>query len=59
MILDGELGKHLYEVLMEHMAHEVEIAWYGPANDPVNMALECLTCHVVILDANKPEQEKK
>lgn len=42
-----------YERIREHLSHRIEIAYYGDANDPENMAIECLDCDTVIVSENR------
>lgn len=44
-----------YEELKEHVGHRIECAAYGDADDPANVALECVDCHVVLVDFDRPE----
>lgn len=41
----------LWNLLKEHIGHNVEIVYYGDANNPANISLECNDCGEVILDA--------
>ncbi len=41
----------LWNRLLEHIGHEVEIAYYGDPKNPVNITLEDLDTNEVILDA--------
>ena len=43
--------KILWNVLKEHLGHNVVIVAYGDINDPVDICLECEDCNEVILDA--------
>jgi hypothetical protein len=43
--------------LLSHRGHEVEVAVYGPADDPLNAAIECLDCGEVLLDFDADEDE--
>tara|TARA_Y100000034_G_scaffold136208_1_gene211536 strand:- start:15582 stop:16034 length:453 start_codon:yes stop_codon:yes gene_type:complete len=46
----------LYNDLRPHIGHELECVGYRGENDdnPVNIAIECITCGCVLLDANTP-----
>jgi len=44
---------NLYEGILAHVGHEIECVTYGDADDPENVAMECVTCGVVLLDANQ------
>lgn len=60
-----------YADLLAHVGHDIEVATYGtfPASYgpedaervrksyPVNVAIECLDCSVVLLDYDAPEAE--
>ena len=40
----------MYEKIARHIGHNIEVATYG---DPiVNVAVECMDCHEVLVDAN-------
>ena len=43
--------------LMAHAGHRLEIAWYGPKEDPESATIECLTCHEVVAGFEKAEEE--
>lgn len=42
--------------LLPHRWHEIEIAFYGPLNDPVSVAVECTRCYEVLIDFTKESQ---
>jgi hypothetical protein len=40
----------MYEKIANHIGHNIEVASYG---DPIlNVAVECMDCHEVLVDAN-------
>lgn len=41
----------LWEELLKHRGHKVEIVTYGDINNPADVCLECTDCNEVILDA--------
>lgn len=44
--------------LARHYGHEIEIGLYADGDDPVNYAVECMTCYEVIIDEDtEPEEE--
>ena len=56
----------MYDKIIKHLDHNIEVASYGnptykPAdtvfltNDIVNVAVECVDCYEVIVDADKEE----
>ena len=55
----------MYHRIKEHIGHEIEVAQYGgeqsfPASIlstsiPWNVAIECVTCMVVIVSEDRPE----
>lgn len=50
-----------YEELRHHLGHQVQVVGYSPLPgpfDPVNVAVECVTCGTVLLDADHPEVEQ-
>ena len=36
--------------VLEHVGHEIEVVTYG--HPPVNVAIECVTCYVVLTDTD-------
>jgi hypothetical protein len=44
----------LYIGLREHVGHELEIVSYA---DGMNIAIECIECNCVLVDADDPEAE--
>ena len=44
--------------LIWHIGHKIVCVPYGDAKDPVNVALECEDCGVVLLDFNHPDVEE-
>ena len=59
------MGAHSYEDLKRHVGHEIKCVVYAAgheyAEDPQNVAVECWTCHEVLLDFDRdhPESEDK
>lgn len=49
--LDENFDMVLWNALKKHYGHHVEIAFYGDAEDPADICLECTDCSEVILDA--------
>ena len=46
----------MYEKIARHIGHKIEVATYGNGwGDIVNVAVECMDCHEVIVDAENPE----
>ena len=46
-----------YEDLKEHVGHDVVVVAYkepGSKDEPVNVAIECETCGVVLISFDKP-----
>jgi len=45
---------------LEHAGHNIEIVFYrGPKGEPVNVAVECVDCYVVIVDEDvEPRKEE-
>lgn len=43
-----------FEDLLDHVGHEFECVTYG--EEPVNVALECVTCGEVMIDFDKEEE---
>ena len=44
------MGAWSYEELRAHIGHKLECVGYGGGLFPVNVAVECLTCHEVLFD---------
>jgi len=44
--------------LKSHVGHDIECVTYGDEDDPANIALECTTCCVVLVDYNNPDHEE-
>ena len=36
----------------EHIGHRIELAYYGDRNNPANIAIECIDCNTVLVDAD-------
>jgi hypothetical protein len=47
-----------YYDLLEHFGHKIEVVVYGDVENPVNVAVECITCNQVLFDFDKPESEE-
>jgi len=45
------MDDHLYQKILEHLGHTIEIASYGQG---LNVAIECIDCYVVIIDRDHP-----
>jgi len=45
----------LFEKLLGHVGHDIEIVTYGTTADVDNVSVECLDCGAVIVDADHPE----
>ena len=41
----------LWNLLKDHIGHNVAVVYYGDPDDPADICLECLDCNEVILDA--------
>ena len=41
--------------IRNHYEHEIEIARYGTEENPVNFAIECVTCFEVLADEEMEE----
>lgn len=42
----------LFQKLLAHLGHPIEIAVYGERGEYENVAVECTQCHVVLIDEN-------
>lgn len=43
----------------EHIGHEIVCTTYGDPEDPINIAIECETCQVVLFDVSDGEHYEK
>lgn len=44
-----------YQKVRDHIGHEIEaVGYFGDMPDPVNVAIECITCGTVIVDCDLP-----
>ena len=50
------MSAYNYKTLAAHIGHKIECVSYGDAD---NVAVECINCHTVLLDYNKPEDENE
>lgn len=48
-----DLSTNLFEQLRSHVGHRLTCVAYGGENDLQNIAVECETCEVVLLDADR------
>jgi hypothetical protein len=48
---------NIYDDLRSHIGHEIEcVSYHGPEDtEPRNVALECVSCGIVLFDADKEE----
>ena len=46
----------MYEKIARHIGHTIEVASYGNLLRPVNVAVECMDCYEVIVDADNPDE---
>ena len=44
-------GKEWFNILKNHLGHEIELVSYGKGQ---NVAIECLDCQTVIVDCDNP-----
>lgn len=48
-----------YRELREHIGHDIVCVNYGTeGQEPENIALECETCGCVLIDFDKPEEDR-
>lgn len=55
MGINLQSNRTVYDGLVAHLGHQLEIVSYG---DGDNVALECTDCHVVLLDADVPDPDE-
>jgi hypothetical protein len=54
------MAVHDFETLMVHVGHKIAVVTYGSTFCAVhNVAVECETCHEVIMDFDNPALEDK
>jgi hypothetical protein len=57
------MAVHDYEQLKQHVGHEIHVVHYGSdyeyEGDLANAAVECWTCHEVLLDFDKEKANEK
>ena len=49
------MGAHTFDELRAHVGHEINCTRYGTDKETLNVAIECETCHEVIVDYDCPE----
>lgn len=49
--MDDRFNNLLWNTLLEHKGHRIEIAWYGDEDNPASVTLEDLDTNTIILDA--------
>ena len=42
---------------MQHHGHTIELVYYGDADPPVSVTIECLTCNIVLIAFEDLESE--
>jgi ribosomal protein L25 (general stress protein Ctc) len=47
--------KESFKELKGHIGHDIVCVCYGTKKNPVNVAIECETCGVVLINIDKPE----
>jgi hypothetical protein len=58
MTFDGDIGATMYNLLLGHEGHDIVCVRYGNEHEPaLNMAIECETCGVVLVDADQPQAQ--
>lgn len=54
------MGVHSFEELKEHIGHDIQCVCYGKSKkDCWNVAIECHTCHIVIIDFDSPDVDNE
>lgn len=53
------MGVSTFEELKEHYGHKIECVMYGDRDYPLNVAIECEDCCIVLLDYDCPEGQKE
>jgi hypothetical protein len=48
----------VFDKYIQHVGHKIEVVYYGPKLNPVNVAIECVDCDLVLTDEN-PEIESE
>lgn len=52
MILVGNQATQFAEQIKPHIGHDLEIATYGHEGEIWDVAIECMTCGMVLIDAD-------
>lgn len=59
MAIDLSSNETVFAGLGEHLGHELECVRYGDEVGVRNVAIECVTCDYVLLDADAPDAEPR
>lgn len=46
--------ENMFADLRRHIGHKTKCVCYGDKSDPANVAIECVTCDEIIIDADNP-----
>ena len=49
--MDKNMNEFLWNLLLKHYGHKVEIAVYGTIDDPMSVTIEDMDTHEIIIDA--------
>ena len=44
-----------FNELKQHVGHKIVCVTYGDTEDPANVAIECESCHSVLVDYDSPK----
>jgi len=56
MAIDLSSNKTMYDDIRGHVGHALECVAYGRRDDPENVAIECMDCGVVLVDADRGDK---
>lgn len=48
-----------YQILKEHWGHTIEIAYYGPVDDPHEVCVECEDCNTILYTEPKDNEDEE
>ena len=51
------MSAQCYIDLIRHHGHNIEIATYGPKDEPLNVAVECTDCNEVLMDFDRYSED--
>ena len=46
-----------FDEMREHSGHEIEVAVYGEPDDPINVTIECMSCHRILVSLDPSQRD--